>query len=216
MSISKTNLSTDFFVIITVPHAVCPTSKNPKKHECDYRALDVANLLVKILRKKKINFKLIKSEVVRSVVDLNRAKPDLKSYNHFSINEWDKFQNAIHNVITENQKKKILLLDIHSFDNINAFCKKGTDNCYITILDIYNKPRIKLRRFAETFGLPFTVNIAPGGTNYIINTYGNINVNIPLSTKIYPILLEFFEDHTSLTDETINMFFDKLLEYPFF
>jgi hypothetical protein len=216
MSISKTNLSTDFFVIITVPHAVCPTSKNPKKHECDFRALDVANLLVKILRKKKINFKLIKSQVVRSVVDLNRAKPDLKLYNDFSINEWNKFQNAIHRTIIENQKKKILLLDIHSFDNINAFCKKGTDNCYITILDIYNKPRIKLRRFAETVGLPFTVNIAPGGTNYIINTYGNINVNIPLSTKIYPILLEFFEDYTSLTNETINMFFDKLLEYPFF
>jgi len=92
----------------------------------------------------------------------------------------------------------------------------GYYNCYITILDIYNKPRIKLRRFAETVGLPFTVNVVPGGTNYIINAYGNINVNIPLSTRIYPILIEFFEDYTSLTDETINVFFDKLLEYPFF
>lgn len=214
MSKNKTNLSTDFFVIITVPHAVCPTNKNPKKHECDFRALDIANLLVKMLRKKKISFKLIKSEVVRSVVDLNRAKPDLKSYNHFSIKEWDKFQDAIYNTITENSKKNILLLDIHSFDNINAFCKKGFNDCYITILDIYKKTRLKLRKFTETLEFPFTVNVAPGGTNYVVNTYGNIN--IPMSINIYPILIEFFEDQDSLTDDKIIIFFDKLLEYSFF
>jgi hypothetical protein len=50
-----------------------------------------------------------------------------------------------------------------------------------------------------------------GGSNYIINTYGNIQVKRPNS--LYPILLEFFENETKLTNDEIEEFFKKLLEW---
>jgi hypothetical protein len=50
-----------------------------------------------------------------------------------------------------------------------------------------------------------------GGTNYIINTYGNIQVQRP--NLLYPILLEFFENETELTDHEIGEFFEKLLAW---
>ena len=204
------------FVIITVPHSVCPTNKIPGKHECDYRALNIANLLAQMLKGKKIDFKMIQSEVLRSDVDVNRSKINLKPFKQSSIaaGAWDKFQNAVSNTIIENSNKDILLLDIHSFDNINSFCKKGKDDCYITILDVQNKNRPELRDFASKVETGFTVNVSGGGKNYIINTYGEIY--IPQSPNLlYPLLLEFFEDTSILTDEQIRGFFDQLLEYPF-
>ena len=204
----------NFFVLITAPHAFCPKKIIPGKHECDFRALNIANLLAKMLRKKNIEFRIIYSEVLRSNVDFNRNKLDLTPSNNSSIEEWDKFQQTILKTIVSTSTKKILLLDIHSFPNINSFCKKGKNDCYITILDVYNKNRPELRQFAKTSEMPFTVNVEPGGKNYIINTYGDIH--IPASTNtIYPILLEFIENTTLLSDEQIELFFNKLLEFPF-
>lgn len=202
------------FVVITAPHVFCPKKIIPGKHECDYRALNIANLLAKLLRKKNIEFITIYSQVLRSIVDINRNKIDLTPSNKYSIEEWNKFQQKILKTIVSNSTKKILLLDIHSFPNINSFCKKDKNDCYITILDVHNKNRPELRQFAKTSEMPFTVNVEPGGKNYIINTYGDIH--IPASTNtIYPILLEFIENTSLLTDEQIELFFNKLLEFPF-
>jgi hypothetical protein len=46
--------NSNFFVVITAPHAFCPKNTIPGKHDCDFRALNIANLLAKMLRKKNI------------------------------------------------------------------------------------------------------------------------------------------------------------------
>lgn len=200
-------LKTDCFVLVTVPHAVCPQQKQ-NKHPCDYRAKKVAQILERILKANSIPYRIITSTVLRSNVDLNR---DIKQQpiNKDAVS-WKIFNTKIQNTINANSDKNILLLDLHSFDKIDSFCKKGETDCLITILDIYNKKRLEIYDLAKVLSkqLNFTVYVGKGGTNYIINTYGNINV---INNKIvYPMLLEFFEDNT-LTNEHIETFLHLLL-----
>ena len=215
----------DFFVLVTVPHAECPVKldvDNRKKHVCDFRASKIADLLGEQMNIQNISHQIIKSNVLRSVVDMNRDKPDLlnpdNNYNDNNDNnakeEWDSFQDQITAAILKNSLKHILLLDVHSFDKIDSFCKdKSKTDCYITILDIQKQRRQELYDFATKVSeqLGFTVYMTSGGSNYIINTYGNIQVKRPNS--LYPILLEFFENETELTDHKIEEFFEKLLEW---
>jgi N-formylglutamate amidohydrolase len=210
----------NFFVLVTVPHAECPVKLDigsRKKHVCDFRASKIADLLGEQLISKNISHRIIKSNVLRSVVDMNRNKPDLlnsDNNNDTAKEEWDSFQDQIKAAILENSSKHILLLDLHSFDKIDSFCKdKSKTDCYITILDIQKQRRQELYDFATKVShqLGFTVYMTNGGSNYIINTYGNIQVKRPNS--LYPILLEFFENETELTDHKIEEFFEKLLEW---
>ena len=207
----------DLFVLVTVPHAECPVKLDigsRKKHVCDFRASKIADLLGKQMITQKISHQIIKSNVLRSVVDMNRDKPDLLNPNNNAKKEWDSFQNQITAAILKNSSKYILLLDLHSFDKIDSFCKdKSKTNCYITILDIQKQRRQELYDFATNVSnqLGFTVYMTSGGSNYIINTYGKIQVKRPNS--LYPILLEFFENKTELTDHKIEEFFEKLLEW---
>jgi hypothetical protein len=200
-------LKTDSFVLVTVPHAVCPQQQQ-NGHPCDYRSTKVAQILKSILKANGIPYRIITSTVLRSNVDLNR---DIKQQpiNKDSVS-WKIFNTKIQNTINANSQKNILLLDLHSFDKIDSFCKKGETDCLITILDIYNKKRMEIYDIAKVLSkqLNFTVNVGKGGTNYIINTYGNINVS---NNKIvYPMLLEFFEDNT-LTNAQIGTFLNLLL-----
>jgi N-formylglutamate amidohydrolase len=210
----------NFFVLVTVPHAECPVKldiDSRKKHVCDFRASKIADLLGKQMNTQKISYQIIKSNVLRSVVDMNRDEADLlnsDNNNATAKKEWDSFQDQIKTAILENSSKDILLLDLHSFDKIDSFCKdKSKTNCYITILDIQKQRRQELYDFATKVSqqLGFTVYMTNGGSNYIINTYGNIQVKRPNS--LYPILLEFFENKTELTDHKIEEFFEKLLEW---
>jgi hypothetical protein len=210
----------NFFVLVTVPHAECPVKldiDSRKKHVCDFRASKIADLLGKQMNTQKISYQIIKSNVLRSVVDMNRDEADLlnsDNNNATAKKEWDSFQDQIKTAILENSSKDILLLDLHSFDKIDSFCKdKSKTDCYITILDIQKQRRQELYDFATKVSqqLGFTVYMTNGGSNYIINTYGNIQVKRPNS--LYPILLEFFENETELTDHKIEEFFEKLLEW---
>ena len=210
----------NFFVLVTVPHAECPIKldiDSRKKHECDFRSSKIADLLGKQLNTQNISHKIIKSSVLRSVVDMNRDNPDLlisTNNNATAKKEWDSFQDQIKEAIEGNSTKKIILLDLHSFDKINSFCKdKSKKDCYITILDIQKQRRQKLYDFATNISkqLGFTVYMTSGGTNYIINTYGNIQVQRP--NLLYPILLEFFENEIDLPDHKIDKFFKNLLEW---
>ena len=215
----------DFFVLVTVPHAECPVKldvDNRKKHVCDFRASKIADLLGKQMIRQKISHQIIKSNVLRSVVDMNRDKPDLlnpdnnnnDNNDNNAKKEWDSFQDQITAAILKNSSKNILLLDLHSFYKIDSFCKdKSKTDCYITILDIQKQRRQELYDFATKVSqrLGFTVYMTNGGSNYIINTYGNIQVKRPNS--LYPILLEFFENETKLTNDEIEEFFKKLLEW---
>jgi hypothetical protein len=203
---------------VTVPHAECPVKldiDSRKKHVCDFRASKIADLLSKQMNTQNISHQIIKSNVLRSVVDMNRDEADLlnsDNNNATAKKEWDSFQYQIKAAILENSSKDILLLDLHSFDKIDSFCKdKSKKDCYITILDIQKQRRQELYDFATNVSkqLGFTVYMTSGGSNYIINTYGNIQVKRPNS--LYPILLEFFE--TELTDHKIEEFFEKLLEW---
>ena len=202
----------DFFVLVTVPHAKCPVNLDidTNKHVCDFRASKIADLLGKQMITQKISHQIIKSNVLRSVVDMNRDKPDLLNPDNNNDNdndnakakeEWDSFQDQITAAILKNSSKKILFLDVHSFDKIDSFCKdKSKTDCYITILDIQKQHRQELYDFATKVSkqLEFTVYMTRGGSNYIINTYGNIQVKRP--NLLYPILLEFFEKSTSKKD----------------
>ena len=219
----------DFFVLVTVPHAECPVKLDvdSNKHVCDFRASKIADLLSKQMNTQNISHQIIKSNVLRSVVDVNRDEADLLNRDNNNNNnnndnnndnnakeEWDSFQNQITAAILKNSSKDILLLDLHSFDKIDSFCKdKSKTNCYITILDIQKQRRQELYDFATKVSqrLGFTVYMTNGGSNYIINTYGNIQVKRPNS--LYPILLEFFENETKLTNDEIEEFFKKLLEW---
>ena len=150
----------DFFVLVTVPHAECPVKldvDNRKKHVCDFRASKIADLLGEQMNIQNISHQIIKSNVLRSVVDMNRDKPDLlnpdNNYNDNNDNnakeEWDSFQDQITAAILKNSLKHILLLDVHSFDKIDSFCKdKSKTDCYITILDIQKQRRQELYDFA--------------------------------------------------------------------
>ena len=215
----------DFFVLVTVPHAECPVkleNDSRKKHVCDFRASKIADLLGKQMIRQKFSHQIIKSNVLRSVVDMNRDKPDLlnpdnnnnDNNDNNAKEEWDSFQDQIKAAILKNSSKNILLLDLHSFYKIDSFCKdKSKTDCYITILDIQKQRRQELYDFATKVSeqLGFTVYMTSGGSNYIINTFGNIQVKRPNS--LYPILLEFFENETELTDHKIEEFFEKLLEW---
>jgi N-formylglutamate amidohydrolase len=155
--------------------------------------------------------------VLRSVVDMNRDEADLlnsDNNNATAKKEWDSFQDQINRAILENSSKDILLLDLHSFDKIDSFCKDKTKtDCYITILDIQKQRRQELYDFATNVSkqLGFTVYMTSGGSNYIINTYGKIQVKRP--NLLYPILLEFFENENKLTDYKLDEFFKNLLEW---
>jgi hypothetical protein len=206
------------FVLVTVPHTVCPQQKQ-KGHPCDYRAPRVALILERILKTNGIPYEIVESTLLRSTVDLNR---DLKlDTPNDGKRAWKIFNNKIQTIINNNSDKNVLLLDLHSFDKIDSFCKNGEkDKCFITILDIYNnnrrdKDRREIYEFANVVNqiirlrhLNFKVYVGRGGTNYIINTYGNVRTD---NNKIvYPMLLEFFED-SRLTDEFIVVFFHLLL-----
>ena len=210
----------NFFVLVTVPHAECPVKldiDSINKHVCDFRASKIADLLGKQLISKNISHKIIKSNVLRSVVDMNRDEADLlnsDNNNATAKKEWDSFQDQIKRAILENSSKDILLLDLHSFDKIDSFCKDKTKtDCYITILDIQKQRRQELYDFATNVSkqLGFTVYMTSGGSNYIINTYGKIQVKRP--NLLYPILLEFFENENKLTDYKLDEFFKNLLEW---
>ena len=201
------------FVLVTVPHAFCPQQKQ-NEHPCDYRAPRIAQILQRILKTNGIPYEIVESTLLRSTVDLHRDLKPETSYD--GKKAWKTFNNKIQTIVDKNSDKNILLLDLHSFDKIDSFCKNGEkDNCFITILDIYNKNRREIYEFANIVNqiiklrhLNFKVYVGRGGTNYIINTYGNINVD---NNKIvYPMLLEFFED-SRLTDEFIVVFFHLLL-----
>lgn len=205
------------FVLVTVPHAVCP--QKPSEHLCDYRATRISQILERILKTNEIPYEIVESTLLRSTVDLNRdLKPDTPNDGKKA---WKTFNNKIQTIINNNSDKNILLLDLHSFDKIDSFCKNGEkDKCFITILDIYNKNkkdkgRQEIYEFADVVNqiislrhLNFKVYVGKGGTNYIINTYGNVRAD---NNKIvYPMLLEFFEDDR-LTDEFILVFLHLLL-----
>lgn len=203
----------NFFVLVTVPHSVCPkTPQKPNKHPCDYRAAEVAEILKQILETNGIPYLIIKSRVLRSVVDMNRdIKPETP---YDGGKEWAFFNNQIQTAIDYNSNKNILLLDLHSFDKINSFCKeKKQNNCFITILDIFGEKRSELYTFAAFVSniLKFKVYVTNGGTNYIINTYNKNNFN---GKNVYPMLLEFFEDRT-LTNDNIKTFLNYLLSDMF-
>ena len=205
------------FVLVTVPHTVCPQQKQ-KEHPCDFRAKKVSQILERILKTNGIPYEVVESTLLRSTVDLNRdLKPDTPNDGKRA---WKTFNNKIQTIINNNSDKNILLLDLHSFDKIDSFCKNGEkDNCFITILDVYKNKKDKGRREIYEFAnvvneiidlrhLNFKVYVGRGGTNYIINTYGNVRAD---NNKIvYPMLLEFFEDNR-LTDEFISVFLHLLL-----
>ena len=97
-------------------------------------------------------------------------------------------------------KLYLLLLDIHSFP------KGHFNGAQITIIDIYKKNRVKLQKFTLFIRakLNLDVKLYKGLDNRIQNTYKKYT---------YPLLLEFCEDKTYLSNEAIRLFFTELLLY---
>lgn len=203
------------YVLATVPHGHCPTEKTRR---CDLRATEVSKLLVKLLKRQKIKYNVIKSRMNRSLVDLNRAKPVLgqtlknnitkttkltkrtktiKRYHH-ALSIWNSFNTRIIEKLKLHEHR--ILLDVHSF-NVGSF-----DNAHIVILDLNKEHREELDKFATIASLWLNINVKvlDGGLNYIQDTYRRL---------AYPLLLEFCEDASILPPETISQFLKLLLEY---
>jgi hypothetical protein len=186
------------YVLATVPHGHCPTEK---VRRCDFRARDVSKIMISVLKKSNINYDIVKSNSNRSLVDLNRSKPETikktKKYKK-SLKIWNSFNTRVINKLKLYKHK--ILLDIHSF-NIGSF-----DDAHIVILDLYKEHREELYKFAEIASLWLNVNVKvlDGASNYIQDTYRRL---------AYPLLLEFCEDAIVLPPSKITEFFRLLLEY---
>jgi len=126
--------------------------------------------------------------------DVNKNYID---YN-MAVKYWNSFNNRIINIIKK--EKRILLLDIHSFP------KGSFDGAQIAIIDIQNINRPELYEFANmiisTMGI--NIKIYNGADNNIQNTYAKFT---------YPLLIEFCEDRTYLLNDSIYLFFEKVIEY---
>lgn len=94
-------------VILTVPHASCPPVELVDNiHPCDTAAYDIAKMIEKALQNISIDSYLIKGDLPRNIVDLNRLagrNTDLTS-----------FRNKIRSEIS-NYYPRALVLDIHSY-----------------------------------------------------------------------------------------------------
>jgi hypothetical protein len=200
------------FVLTTIPHGFCPTRL---KRTCDLRALACAKILIDILNKNKIPNSSIKSTIKRSIVDVNRKKPkritqkyqqndiakqnEIVKQNEIAIKYWKTFNNRIMTQLLKTQQK-ILLLDIHSFP------KGSFDGAQIAIIDIHKKKRIKLQKFTlfVRAKLNLDVRLYKGLDNHIQNTYKKYT---------YPLLLEFCEDKTYLSNDAVKLFFQEVIQY---
>jgi hypothetical protein len=183
------------FVLITVPHGYCPTKIG---RTCDLRASASAKILNEILTKNGQPHALVKANVARTIVDLNRKRP--KRTQKVALHYWQKFHHRIMHIIQREEHEKILLLDIHSFP------KGHFNGAQITIIDIYKKSRVKLQHFILFIRakLNLDVKLYKGLDNRIQNTYKKYT---------YPLLIEFCEDKTYLSNEDIRLFFQELLTY---
>jgi hypothetical protein len=182
------------YVLVTVPHAHCVTKI---VRACDLRALECANKLGNLLKKKDIRYNIVKLSISRLDVDLNRKQPD----NNEAIKYWTLFNNKIIKKIALNKNSNISLFDIHSFP------KGEFDNSQIALIDLKNQNRKELILFAnyiiDKYGC--NVKIFNGDeNNFIQETYKN---------KTYPILIEFCEDKNYLLDEVITKFLEELITY---
>ena len=195
------------YVLATVPHGHCPTEKTRR---CDFRAVEVSKLLVKLLKRKKIKYDVVTTHTTRSLVDLNRSKPvinkskknikairTIKRYHH-ALDIWNSFNTRIIKKLKTNEHR--ILLDIHSF-NVGSF-----GDTHIVILDLNKEHREELDKFATIASLWLNINVKvlDGGLNYIQDTYRRL---------AYPLLIEFCEDASILPPETISIFLKLLLEY---
>lgn len=186
------------FILATIPHGFGCTKMS---RTCDTRSLACVRILTAILKKNHVPHSTVSSNVTRSIVDLNRKKPKRTTQtNTLAIKYWKAFNLRIMKIINVERRNKILLLDIHSFP-------KGKFNgAQITIIDIYKKNRVKLQKFTLFIRdkLNLDVKLFKGLDNYIQNTYQKYT---------YPLLLEFCEDKTYLSNESIRLFFIELLSY---
>lgn len=183
------------FVLITIPHGYCPTQIG---RTCDLRAQSCAKIVNDILTKNGEPHASVKANVARTVVDLNRKRP--KRTKKVALQYWQKFDHRIMHIIQREERQKILLLDIHSFP------KGSFHGAQIAIIDIYKKSRIKLKQFTLFIHtkLNLDVKLYKGLDNRIQNTYKKYT---------YPLLIEFCEDKTYLSNEAIRLFFTELLLY---
>jgi hypothetical protein len=182
------------FALVTVTHGYCVTKI---VRTCDLRASECANKFGNMLKKKKIQYSIVKFLTSRLDVDANRKMP----IGDEGIKLWTIFNNKIKDKISINKNKKILLFDIHSFP------KGEFDNSQITIIDLKDSYRKELKMFTNYISSKYGINIKlynGAEDNYVQETYKD---------RTYPILIEFCEDKDYLLDCHIIKFFEELINY---
>jgi hypothetical protein len=191
------------YVLVTVPHGFC--EKNPPQRMCDTRAASGVRLFTALLDQHGLDHKIIHCHVPRALVDVNREKPTLvtiKNKNDLAdaIKVWDKFNNRIASTIQQKKTESIFLVDVHSFP------KGSFGQAQIAILDILKQKRPELQQLANQVRLDLGLNVQllKGGTNYIQNQY---------QADAYPLLIEFCEDKTYLSDKALKAFWKLLVEF---
>jgi hypothetical protein len=229
------------FVLITVPHGTCITkiqrTCDLRAIQCSNILKNVLNK--RKIKHNTVKFNLSRLEVDANRIKpdkyiyytkINNRKFNNRKFNNTKINNtkinnttpaninntiyydvnknyidydmavkyWNSFNKRIVNIIKK--EKRILLLDIHSFP------KGSFDGAQIAIIDIQNINRPELYEFANmiisTMGI--NIKIYNGADNNIQNTYAKFT---------YPLLIEFCEDRTYLLNDSIYLFFEKVIEY---
>lgn len=180
-------------IILTVPHSYPdPEGRSKESHLSDYAAASVAtSLYTKIAR---IPYVIvdppISADVNRSVCDLNRRNCGTDFH--------DKIENQIRRLSRLGLEHGIWLFDIHSFSQ-----EPNRPACYAIM---NHTPTPQIRSFEESIQRHTGMNLMEGGTNYIINSYGQTMLNGQ------SLLFEFSEakDTTSCVQgivDTIREFF---------
>jgi hypothetical protein len=174
------------------------------------RAHACAKILTTLLKAREIKHKTITIHVPRELVDVNRDKPSLDNLqiktpakiNNLpeAIKAWTQFNQRIATTIMQEKSQSLLFLDIHSFP------KGSFNDAQITILDIYQKNRPELQQLAARVKseLGIKIELLKGGKNYIQDHY---------QTEAYPLLIEFCEDKTYLSQREIKAFFALFLDW---
>ena len=188
-------------IILTVPHSFCLENNKGSNYECDYRALECANIISKILLNDTREVLIFPANINRVTLDLNRVTSDGF---HKLLN--DKINSKITEIElndTVNINNIIYLMDCHSFLG-NFFGNASTTNPDVSILMANCIQLNYIQELRDLLGKKDIVTtIHLGSGNSIIEKYFNYDQKNLQSNhiKMIPILIEFNEN---LTNEKIS------------
>ena len=117
------------WVVLTVPHAACPSSYSSHLHKCDVLAEDAANCIHDVSSEIKDNDILVIKPFVpdtpRTECDLNRYWCDQDEQTKSARNH--PYRKKIRNFVMEHKDNIVFVLDVHSYPKNIGYLWKNYD-----------------------------------------------------------------------------------------